>query len=560
MALAEAAELIARKLREPGGAGPRPARQGQRAALPSTSYAARRPASRRGGRACSPRPASRPRSGARSAPRSSRSSCSASIRARRRRRTGRARSSPRAGDDLRLARLELNVGNVYHRQDRFAEALRSYEQAYERLLPHRQRRGHRGGPGQHGDVPHQPERLPARPGDAPARARVLRAARNAPAGRARPTTTSPTSTTSAASTGAPSTRSRPRATHASGLGDAYLAALCQLDLAEIYLELNLSADAAEMAEQAMAGFRRLRIGYEAAKALAYLAIAHGQQGKVLRALELCAEARALFVAEQNSVWPALLDLYQALILFGAGRLFESRRHCVAALESFRSPALASKAILCRLLLARLALRMGDARRGAPAECDAAGRGALRPRPARARLPAPLREGPDRAGGGRPGARLRRLPARPALPGDAPQQPPRRGAEDRVHEEQARGLRGAGRPRPRRAAATGTASRRRSPTWSRRSRAACRSCCCARPRPSAPSPRARASSCAGSATCARSSTGTTTASRPSRWRPRSARPSASRGCRARCARARASCCACCASCRRRRASRSRSWPR
>ena len=43
----------------------------------------------------------------------------------------------RAGDDLRLARLELNVGNVYHRQDRFAEALRSYEQAYEGLLRHR---------------------------------------------------------------------------------------------------------------------------------------------------------------------------------------------------------------------------------------------------------------------------------------------------------------------------------------------------------------------------------------------------------------------------------------
>jgi CHAT domain-containing protein len=155
-----------------------------------------------------------------------------------------------------------------------------------------------------------------------------------------------------------------------GLGNAYVASLCLLDLAEIYLELNLSADASEMAAQAMAGFRKLRIGYEAAKALAYLAIAHGQQGKVLRALELCAEARVLFIAEQNSVWPALLDLYQALILFGAGRLFESRRHCVAALESFRSPTLASKAILCRLLLARLALRMNDID-AARAECDAA---------------------------------------------------------------------------------------------------------------------------------------------------------------------------------------------
>src|SRR5439155_142461 len=43
----------------------------------------------------------------------------------------------RQGDDVRLARLELNVGNIYHRQDRFAEALAAYEQAYERLLPHR---------------------------------------------------------------------------------------------------------------------------------------------------------------------------------------------------------------------------------------------------------------------------------------------------------------------------------------------------------------------------------------------------------------------------------------
>ena len=41
----------------------------------------------------------------------------------------------REGDVLRLARLELNVGNIYHRQDRFAEALRCYEQSYEGLLP-----------------------------------------------------------------------------------------------------------------------------------------------------------------------------------------------------------------------------------------------------------------------------------------------------------------------------------------------------------------------------------------------------------------------------------------
>src|SRR6185503_2666140 len=71
--------------------------------------------------------------------------------------------------------------------------------------------------------------------------------------------------------------------------------------------------------------------------------------------------RALFDREQNSTWPALLELYQALILFDAGRLSESRPHCRSALRSFAAPAVASKAILCRLLLARIALREGDLR-------------------------------------------------------------------------------------------------------------------------------------------------------------------------------------------------------
>src|SRR5262249_31052816 len=37
------------------------------------------------------------------------------------------------GAEPRLARLEINVGNVFHRQDRFREALACYEKAYSRL-------------------------------------------------------------------------------------------------------------------------------------------------------------------------------------------------------------------------------------------------------------------------------------------------------------------------------------------------------------------------------------------------------------------------------------------
>ena len=276
----------------------------------------------------------------------------------------------REGDELRLARLELNVGNIYHRQDRFEAAIRCYEQAYERLLPHKNVEGIAVALGNMAMCLISLNDFP----------RALETHRRARAfcqehGMPREVALADYNIAylyyfrgqySPAIEALKATREACRK-----LGERYVEALCELDLSEIYLELNLSEDAAAMAAQAGAAFKRLRLGYEAAKALGYLAIAHGQQGKVLGALELFAEARAMFVREKNSVWPALIDLYQALILFGAGRLFEARRSCLAALETFRSSALAGKAILCRLLLARLALRMGDPE-AARRECAQAG--------------------------------------------------------------------------------------------------------------------------------------------------------------------------------------------
>jgi len=48
-------------------------------------------------------------------------------------------------------------------------------------------------------------------------------------------------------------------------GDAYHFALCHLDLSEIYLELNLSEEAREMARQGVLLFQKLGMGYETAK-------------------------------------------------------------------------------------------------------------------------------------------------------------------------------------------------------------------------------------------------------------------------------------------------------
>jgi CHAT domain-containing protein len=144
----------------------------------------------------------------------------------------------------------------------------------------------------------------------------------------------------------------------SAAGDSYHAALCNLDQAEIYLELDLSDEAAEMAREARAIFERLGNGYEAARALTNLAIALSRRGKPLRSLDLLKRARAQFERERNVAWPSVIDLYQALLLAHEGRYVEARPLALAALAAFCRLGLRRKEAVCELLLARIALGTG----------------------------------------------------------------------------------------------------------------------------------------------------------------------------------------------------------
>jgi len=273
------------------------------------------------------------------------------------------------GDELRLARLDNTVGNLFHRQDRFAEAMVCYDRAYHALE-------------QLGDadgvlhvIHNKAVTLTSLNDFREARAayetaRALAAARGLDQAVAqadyniawlhylRGEYSRAIEILHTAAAGAKRT------------GDAYHAALSLLDLSEIYLELNLSVDAREMAEQAHARFNELGMGYESAKALANAATSHGQEGKAFKALEIFASARARMVGEQNQVWPSLIDLYQAILLVDEGRLFEARRLCLTALACFEKSELASRAAMCHLLLARIALRLDDAS-DARRRCDTA---------------------------------------------------------------------------------------------------------------------------------------------------------------------------------------------
>jgi CHAT domain-containing protein len=143
------------------------------------------------------------------------------------------------------------------------------------------------------------------------------------------------------------------------LGDRYHRALCDLDESEIYLELNLTEGGEELARAAFNEFTNLGMNYEAAKAAAFSAMAISQQGHYRDALVIFDEARELFVREHNQLWPALIDLYKALVLYEAGDDDQAEDLALSALEYFGTSLLPAKAAVCELLLAAIEIRGSD---------------------------------------------------------------------------------------------------------------------------------------------------------------------------------------------------------
>ncbi len=264
----------------------------------------------------------------------------------------------RQGDRLRLARLDANLANILHRQDRFEEALVLYRRAQQALESF----------GEHRDVAIVLSNMAVCSISLNDFSGALEAYQTA---RAYCETRNMLLLVAQADYNIaylyylrgeyPRAIELYRATRlfCDRVGDAYHRALCDLDQAEMYLELNLAGEGGELAQQAFASFETLSMGYEAAKALAFLGIAANQERKPFRALELFAKARERFTREQNSVWPALLDLYQALVLYHEGRAYEARRSGDAARQFFSHSSLAGKAALAELLRSALHLAAGE---------------------------------------------------------------------------------------------------------------------------------------------------------------------------------------------------------
>jgi CHAT domain-containing protein/tetratricopeptide (TPR) repeat protein len=262
------------------------------------------------------------------------------------------------GEMRRIASLENNVGNIFHRQDRFEDALAHYERAYKTLSEYQDWE-------RVAVTLHNMAMCLISLNDFPRSLDCYQKSRELSERYGMPLLRDQADYNIAYLYYFRGEYSRAiemlfatrRACEVTG--DAYHVALCYMDLSEIYLELNLSEEAREAAAEAFHRFEKLGMGYEAAKTLANEAIAYGQQGKTVQALERFTKAREMFAKEKNLVWPWLLDLYQGLLLFHEGRYFEARRLCGGAAGFFDQTILPSKAALAHLLLARIAVEVNE---------------------------------------------------------------------------------------------------------------------------------------------------------------------------------------------------------
>jgi CHAT domain-containing protein len=274
-------------------------------------------------------------------------------------------------DNWRLARLDLNTGNIFHRQDRFAEALKWYRRAHRYFFVDPEK-----DPEAMAVALHNIAMCLVSLNDFRGALAAHQEARSFADNHGMRVLVAQTDYNIAALHYLRGEHSRAIRMLLMALedcqktNDQYHVALCRLDLSDIYLQLNLAGPAEEKAKEAAAGFQKLGMGYETGKSLVNLGLALSRQNNHAAALKILAKARRQFIAEKNSAWPFLTDFYQAIILAAQGRHHAAWIRCVAANKFFRTAGIPDKLVLTYLLLAQLQLSTGKLK-GAALACSRA---------------------------------------------------------------------------------------------------------------------------------------------------------------------------------------------
>jgi CHAT domain-containing protein len=141
--------------------------------------------------------------------------------------------------------------------------------------------------------------------------------------------------------------------HSDSIGDGYHSALCDLDTAEVYLDLNLIDESIQLAHAAALAFERLGMQHEQARALTFQSIGEQRRSRTSQALLLLNRARDLFKSARNTVWCAMTDLYRANLLQQIGQKRTALKFVRRARTVFQSEGLPGRRALADLLIAQI---------------------------------------------------------------------------------------------------------------------------------------------------------------------------------------------------------------
>ncbi|MGH9488064.1 MAG: CHAT domain-containing protein [Terriglobales bacterium] len=273
----------------------------------------------------------------------------------------------RAGDHHRLARLDINLASVWFRQDQFAKALEAIERAQAGL-----------------DALSGVEDQEAWAAIRVTRAVILinlarfdeaeqayREARDYALAQAMPGLAAQADYNigylyflRGQNVKAIRALDQARAT-ANASQDKLHRALCDLDEADVCIELNLYEDALQLAHDAWEQFQAQGQPYEQGKALANMAVAEQFLGHDGAALELLERSEEAFAAASNDFWVQMTHLYRAVVLLRLGRYFEAMALARRAGTVFEQRGASTKAIYAGILLGQACLQARD-REGAEA--------------------------------------------------------------------------------------------------------------------------------------------------------------------------------------------------
>lgn len=140
------------------------------------------------------------------------------------------------------------------------------------------------------------------------------------------------------------------------LGDQRGRAQTRLDILEVQLQLNLYTVIEADAPVVALLFRQLGMRYEQAKCWYFLAKARAGLEDTPGALTAIREARHLLNGEGNAVWKGSTDLLEARLLAFAGKPEAARAGAVSALTSFRHAGDVRRGALASLFLADLDIK------------------------------------------------------------------------------------------------------------------------------------------------------------------------------------------------------------